>query len=95
MTTTGLYCSPRENIDQLSHDEAALAISLENEGAVNPVVLHCLNALSRRIRPSQLTIHRRLLQVELVDTHTHTHTQKVVWPCSKTDQVIAVTQTLV
>ena len=58
-------CLCSDKIDKLSEDEAALAVSLENEGAVNPVVLHVLNALSRRIRPAQLTIHRRLLRDHL------------------------------
>ena len=56
---------PRSAVDRLSTEEASLAASLEREGMHNPIVLHCLNALSRRIRPSQLTIHRRLLKSHL------------------------------
>jgi len=52
-------------VDRLSTEEASLAAALEREGMHNPIALHCLNALSRRIRPSQLTIHRRLLKTHL------------------------------
>jgi hypothetical protein len=55
----------RSDIDRLSSEEATLAAALEREGMANPAVLHVLNALSRRIRPSQLTIHRRLLKAHL------------------------------
>lgn len=62
-----LHPIPRDEINQLGDQEAQLCRQLEAEGARNPDVLKCLHALGRRIRPAQMTVHRRMLAQHMAE----------------------------